>query len=257
MYILPVLPKINRWHKINNSIFPPTNCTAIVPFNGKLNSTLGLPKITKFIRDCTYLNTECLGIFIGILLGDAYIKKPQKDNQNVRIGFKQSIINLPYMYEVFTKLSHYCNTVPRVEYTTLKIEGKNPKIYKLLVLETRCYPVLNILRDLFHDENGVKVIKPELFHYITPISLAHLIMCDGLSNQYGLTICTDCFTVEEVVRLINILKIKFYLDCNIHYLRGKPRIYVLARSMTTLRNLVAPYFIDFSLYKLNKGRRFN
>ena len=53
-------------------MFLPNNCTAIVPFNGKLDSTLGLPKITKFIRDLTYLNTQSLDVLIGILLGDAY-----------------------------------------------------------------------------------------------------------------------------------------------------------------------------------------
>ena len=57
MYLLPSIPKINRWNKIEVSIFPPTNCGSILLFNGKLKSTLGLPKITKFIRDCTYLNT--------------------------------------------------------------------------------------------------------------------------------------------------------------------------------------------------------
>ena len=57
MYLLPSIPKINRWNKIEVSIFPTTNCGSILLFNGKLKSTLGLPKITKFIRDCTYLNT--------------------------------------------------------------------------------------------------------------------------------------------------------------------------------------------------------
>ncbi len=51
---------------------------AIIPFNEKLNSTIGLPRITKFIRDITYLNTISLDVLIGILLGDAYIKKGKK-----------------------------------------------------------------------------------------------------------------------------------------------------------------------------------
>ena len=60
-FILPAIPIINKWNKVNKSIFPKTNCTAIVTFNRKLDSTLGLPKITKFIRDLTYLNTISLG----------------------------------------------------------------------------------------------------------------------------------------------------------------------------------------------------
>ena len=91
-----MVPVINRWNKINVSLFPASTCTAIIPFNSTLNSTVGLPKITKFIRDITYINNRCLGIFVGILLGDAYFKYG-KNNTNVRIGFKQSIINFPFM----------------------------------------------------------------------------------------------------------------------------------------------------------------
>jgi len=80
-------------------------------------------------------------------------------------------------------------------------------------------------------------------------------MCDGLSNQYGLTLCTDGFTVQDVVRLINILIIRYDLDCKLHFNNGKPRIYISAKSMEQLRELVRPYIIPFSSYKLKKGKR--
>lgn len=95
-YIIPAIPIINKWNKVNKSIYPNTNCTSIVLFNSKLDSTLGIPRITKFIRDLTYLNTRSLEILVGILLGDAYLKL-DANNNNVRIAFKQSIINFPFM----------------------------------------------------------------------------------------------------------------------------------------------------------------
>lgn len=82
-------------------------------------------------------------------------------------------------------------------------------------------------------------------------------MSDGVSQQYGLLLCTDSFTVKEVVILINILIIKYDLDCSIHNHNGKPRIYIKANSMVKLRQLVNPYIIPFSTYKLRKGKRFN
>ena len=91
-----MVPVINRWNKINVSLFPATSCTEIVPFNTTLNSTIGISRLTKFIRDITYINNRSLDILIGILLGDAYIKLGKK-NVNVRIGFKQSIIKFPFM----------------------------------------------------------------------------------------------------------------------------------------------------------------
>lgn len=213
-----------------------------------LQNTLGLPRYTKYLRDITYLNTPSLDILIGILLGDAFFKKGK--NNNLRIGFKQSIINFPFLWTVFMDLSHYCSSLPRVEFTKLS----NGKLYKAVILETRSYPILHQLYNIFII-NGKKGIRPELFYYLSPRSLAYWIMSDGLSNQYGLTLCTDSFTVAEIVILINILKIKFNLDCNIHYYNKYPRIYIKANSMEQLRLIVNPYIIPFSRYKLEKGRR--
>jgi len=78
----------------------------------------------------------------------------------------------------------------------------------------------------------------------------------GVSNQYGLTLCTDNFTVKEVVRLINILKIRYDLNCSLHYYAGRLRLYITADSMDKLRSIVNSYVIPFSTYKLYKGKRF-
>jgi hypothetical protein len=87
-------------------------------------------------------------------------------------------------------------------------------------------------------------------------------MSDGTSNKYGLRLCTDSFTLNEVVLLINILKIKFDLNCTIHTLTNPKgikyyRIYFKADSMPKLINLISPYIIPFSNYKLSKIKRFN
>lgn len=125
-YLIPAIPIINKWNKVNKSIYPKTNCTAIVLFNSKLASTLGIllrTKITKFIRDLTYLNTRSLAVLVGILLGDAYLKlggRRHSNNNNVRIAFKQSIINFPFMWAVFTELSHFCSSIPRFDKAYLK-----------------------------------------------------------------------------------------------------------------------------------------
>jgi hypothetical protein len=35
---------------------------------------------------------------------------------------------------------------------------------------------------------------------LTPVSIAHLIMSDGTALSGGIRICTDYFTVQDVVR---------------------------------------------------------
>ena len=254
-FIIPLIQVINRWNKISISIFPPTNCTAIVPFNSNLYSTIGLPRLTKFIRDITYLNNRSLDILIGILLGDGYFKlgKNKGSATNVRIGFKQSIINFPFMWLVFTELSHFCSSVPRFDFS--RIKGKNGiKFYGQLILETRTYPVFNELYKLFI-VNGTKTITSEMYNYLSPAALAYWIMCDGTSAQYGLVICTDNFSYKDVVCLLNILKIRYDLNCSIHSFAGRPRLYIKADSMNKLRAIVKPHLIPFSVYKLQKGKR--
>lgn len=157
------------------------------------------------------------------------------------------------MWEVFKDLSHYCASVPRFSFHLLNWKGIK-KQYGMITLETRTYPVFNQLYELFISE-GIKVIKPELFNYLTPKALAYLIMCDGTSNQYGLIICTDCFTVKEVVCLINILKIRYDLNCSINTNKGKPRLYIKAESMNKLKLIIEPHILNFSNYKLEKGKR--
>jgi hypothetical protein len=248
-FILPLAPKINKWNKINSSIFPLTNCTSLVVFNGRLNNTLGLPRFTTFLRDMTYLNSKSLAVLIGLILGDAYFKIG-KNNSNIRIGFKQSIINFPFFWTTFMELIHYCASVPRFEFAKLK-----GKFYGQLILETRTYPVFNKLASLFLVD-GVKTIKEDLYHYLSPTSLAYRIMSDGVSSQYGLTICTDAFSIKEVICLINILIIRYDLDCTIHYYNKNPRIYIKANSMDKLIKIVSPFVIPFSSYKLRKGKRY-
>ena len=94
-----------------------------------------------------------------------------------------------------------------------------------------------------------------MYHYLSPAALAYWIMSDGTSSQYGLTICTDNFTVKIVVLLINIRIIRYGLNCSLQMSKGKPRIYIKADSMTKLREITGVHIIPFSNYKLSKGKR--
>lgn len=87
--MVPMFPVVNRWNKIHNSIFPPTTCTDLVVWDqpGTLGSTIGIPKITKYLRDLTYIPSYLIGVFIGLLLGDANINTTGKKG-NPRVAFK-------------------------------------------------------------------------------------------------------------------------------------------------------------------------
>lgn len=86
---------------------------------------------------------------------------------------------------------------------------------------------------------------------MTPVALAHLIMGDGRARPHGLQICTNCYSLEDTIRLMNVLIIRQNLNCSLH-LDGKDkyRIYIKQDSMPLLRTIVTPYFHPSMLYKL-------
>jgi len=82
-------------------------------------------------------------------------------------------------------------------------------------------------------------------------------MGDGSVERHGLKICTNSYSIEDVVWLMNVLIIRYRLECtlrtrkrnykkNIEYM-----IYIRQRSMPILRNIVNSYFHPSMFYKIN------
>ena len=77
-------------------------------------------------------------------------------------------------------------------------------------------------------------------------------MGDGQRRESGLVLCTDSYTIKEVVSLVNVLIIRYNLICTIwEPNKGQFRIYIAQKSMDNLREIVLPYIHDTMLYKLN------
>jgi hypothetical protein len=88
---------------------------------------------------------------------------------------------------------------------------------------------------------------------LTPVALANLIMGDGSVSRYGLIICTDSYSIEDTVRLINVLIIKYRLECILRVFRkNQYRIYIRQSSMPLLQDIVSPHFHFSMLYKIGK-----
>ena len=63
--------------------------------------------------------------------------------------------------------------------------------------------------------NKIKIIPYNIYDLLTPIALAHWIMDDGVKRNKGLVLCTDSFSISDVVRLSNVLRIKYGLNTTI------------------------------------------
>jgi len=126
---------------------------------------------------------------------------------------------------------------------------KNRNTYKSLNFWTRALPMLTELYNKFYF-NKIKTVPVDL-SLLTPIALAHWIMQDGSRGTCrGLYLCTDSFTQLEVQRLEDYLKNKYNIKCTIHKINGRYRIYVLAKSVQVVIDLVLPYMHETMLYKL-------
>ena len=89
------------------------------------------------------------------------------------------------------------------------------------------------------------------YDLLTPVALAHLIMGDGSVRDCGLILCTDSYKLVDVVRLMNVLIVKYSLDCIMRTHReNKYRIYIKQSSMSLLVKIVSPYMHYTMLYKV-------
>jgi len=154
------------------------------------------------------------------------------------------MIHFPYFYKVFWLCAPLCQGMFRI-YTHM-VKGT---VCYAVRLHTRALPFLTELHTLFY-VNGVKVIPDVLIMYylLTPIALAHWIIGDGKWDGYGLILCTDSFSIVDNVKLINILMVRYQLDCTLR--SSDNRIYIRAASMPRLRSIVLPYMDSSMLYKI-------
>ena len=111
------------------------------------------------------------------------------------------------MWFVFNILSHYCSSYPVL---TKGVRSGNP-FFGLQFL-TRSLPCFTELYSIFY-VNKVKVIPEDIYNLLTPVALAHTIMGDGKESRHGLVLCTDSYKLIEVIRLMNVLIIRYRLEC--------------------------------------------
>jgi hypothetical protein len=91
---------------------------------------------------------------------------------------------------------------------------------------------------------------------LDPIALSHWIMGDVSVHSHGLILCTDSYSVQDVVRLMNVLIIKYRLDCTLRSIFPKPAqfiIYIRRRSINLLHTIITPNMNASMLYKLEKS----
>jgi hypothetical protein len=223
---------------------PKGACTALVVWGENMYSGFRTLRLSNIELNMFKLPEYQRGIIVGLLLSDGWLSYPSANNKFPRFGFEQTFSQSSYVWSVYWMLSHYCYSLPR-----FKTKTRNNIQTSSVTFATRSLPCFVEFFDCFY-HNGKKVIPEHIYHLLTPVSLAHLIMGDGSVVSGGIRISTDSFTVQDVVRLINVLVIKYRLKCTLHMINNKPRIFISSKSMVLWIPIINPYIIPSMKYKL-------
>ena len=225
----------------NNNFF--VNEKSLVLWGSNLGSTTGI-RYTKYVLSTINLPNDIKSIFIGIILSDGHIALNSK-GKNAYLILNQSLTKSAYVYFVFSFLSHYCQSYPK-----LSVSYRLGRPSYILRIATRSMPCITELYNNYY-LNKIKIIKPLIYNDLTPIALAHWIMGDGSYNGKGLILCTDSFKLKEVVLLMNVLIIRYNINCTITYHSKKyPRIYISKKYILPLQKIVLPFMHKSMFYKL-------
>lgn len=218
---------------------------SLVFYGSNISSTIGSPRYTSIERALIKIPTSKMSVFIGIILSDATLQKGRGD---ARLQFKQKYSQFEYFYSVFFQLSHYCSKGPYVTKTIL-----HKKVHFGLGFTTRSLPCITELYHLFYYE-GKKIIPKNMFSLLTWEALVQWIEGDGTYSS-GITLQTQCFTINELVIIINVLIIKFGLECTIHKQENYFVIYIKSKSLKKNLHYMLPYIHPTMLYKF-KGPKY-
>jgi len=226
-----------------------SSCKQITLWNKQIgiNSISSKSRITNSDKKLLQLTPRVKSIIIGLILSDAWLQK--RGHWNARIGFKQSINNFPYLWHIYCELGYLCSGLPMLAKTITR-----GKIFYGVFLQTRQLECLNEIFNLFYlNRNGqiVKTVTQELFFHMDDMVLAHWIMGDGSKRAKGIVLCTDNFSLQEVILLANILNFKFDINPTIQKEKNKFRIYINGKNLMKIKPFILPYFVDHFLYKIN------
>jgi len=199
-------------------------CTDLVVWGENLPSGVGWGRHTKQEREMIVIPSFQYSVIVGLLLSDGWLVIASATHISPRLGLSQSLSHFKYVWFVFNALSLYCDRFP-----VLRERKRGTKTHWCVDVVTRALPCFSEIYSLFY-VNKKKVIPHNIYELFTPVAFAHLIMGDGGFKSKGIFLCTDSYSIQDVVRLMNVLIIRYDLKCTLHKSYENYRIYISRNS---------------------------
>jgi len=218
-----------------------SSCTDLVVWGKTLPSGLGWGILTKQERNMIGIPPYQYSVIVGLLLSDGWLIIPNTSSINPRLGLSQSLNHFKYVWFVFNALSHYCSSFP-----VIRKRKRGKKTYWCVDIITRYLSCFAELHSLFYVNK--KVIPDNIYELFTPVAFA--LMGDGGFKSEGIFLCTDSYSIYDVVRLMNVLIIRYDLKCTLHKSNENYRIYISRKSVEKVIKIVKPHLIPSMYYKV-------
>jgi hypothetical protein len=192
------------------------------------------------------LTADLRGIMVGLLLGAAHA---QKRSRNTNIFFEQSIVRKDYLMHLYELFKLFCISEPKLSVRApSKIRGN---VYSSLRFQTMALPCFNEFHELFFQQ-GPKIIPLNIKDLFTPLTLAYWICDDGTfdNKTQAIILCTECFNLEGVKLLQDVLVDKFKLNCTLNTRGSGHRIRIHKKSIPAVQALLKDVMPPMMMYKI-------
>ena len=247
------------WYNNNNDSFVIYNFLILINSNrlmlpNPIRYFHSLPnKIIKADQRIGPHNIDVIYLIIGSLLGDSHI---EKRNKGFRLLFEQSNHNVEYLmwFHKFLAIKGYCNEkIPKLH----KRIKKDNKVFFHYRINTYTFNSFSWIHEMFYKWDSIllkfiKIVPSNISEYLTPLALAIWFMDDGSKSGDSVRIATNCFTLEEIENLCQVLLLKYNILATPQK-AGKKKGYILyiqKKSKPIFIKLVKPYMIKSLTYKL-------
>jgi LAGLIDADG DNA endonuclease family len=184
-------------------------------------------------------------VLTGTLLGDGCLAKHGRHHR-LHVKHKLAHRELALMkYEVFRE---FISMAPHQFEQRL-----GSKAYPCVQFATRTHFVFSEWHRRFYLERR-KIVPVDIARDLSPLALAVWLMDDGAADYAGVTIQTHSFEEDETSRLAAALRTEFGLETGTRRNRGSWIIYIPARSVRDLAEVVHGHILPSFEYKLTPRR---
>ena len=197
-----------------------------------------------------HLSLEQREVLVGLLLGDGCLETRNK-GRTYRLKIEQSKAHETYVLLLYGLFAEWTLSPPRV-----RVVNSRGHVSENIAFGTVSHQALSFYGHQFYLE-GVKRVPDLIGQWLTPRGLASWFMDDGSiksKESKGLILNTQGFADECVLRLIEVLQLKFGLQCWKRRQKDGDQIYISGHSFEKFVALVDPYIIPEMRYKIPPPR---